>query len=194
MDFVNNPKYEQVMKTALKLFMRHGIRRITIEEICKEAGVSKMTFYKFFKNKNKLAIQVLESLFEENIGIYNDLMKQDISYPDKIKELIRFKVEKSKEYGQSFLIDILEAVPELHDYIMQKRTESIHLSLQLLEEGKKAGYIDENMKPEFFLYLLNQIQVIFDSDEIKAIFPDITERTEHLVTFMFYGLLNKSKL
>jgi len=41
-----NQKYNQIIDTSKKLFWKYGIKRVTIEEICREAGVSKMTFYK----------------------------------------------------------------------------------------------------------------------------------------------------
>ncbi|WP_372931944.1 TetR/AcrR family transcriptional regulator, partial [Mariniphaga sediminis] len=48
-------KYLEIMKTARELFWKHGFRRVTIQEICEKAGVSKMTFYKHFPNKIDLA-------------------------------------------------------------------------------------------------------------------------------------------
>ena len=50
----HNKKIQQLVTTAQELFMRHGIRRVTVEEICSEANISKMTFYKYFKNKIEL--------------------------------------------------------------------------------------------------------------------------------------------
>ncbi|MDH5400751.1 MAG: TetR/AcrR family transcriptional regulator, partial [Cyclobacteriaceae bacterium] len=59
-DITQNRKYQAIFETAKELFWKYGIRRVTIEEICKEAGVSKMTFYKFFPNKVALANTILE--------------------------------------------------------------------------------------------------------------------------------------
>ncbi len=64
MKFVDNPKYNQIIETASELFVRFGIKRVTVEEICKTSGVSKMTFYKFFRNKN----EVVEKILDEMIG------------------------------------------------------------------------------------------------------------------------------
>ncbi|MCJ7802330.1 MAG: TetR/AcrR family transcriptional regulator, partial [Candidatus Marinimicrobia bacterium] len=57
-----SPKFKQIVETANDLFMRFGVKRITIEEICKTAKVSKMTFYKFFKNKIELAEYIIFSI------------------------------------------------------------------------------------------------------------------------------------
>ena len=40
-----NKKKQSIIKASRDLFMRYGIKRVTVEEICETAGVSKMTFY-----------------------------------------------------------------------------------------------------------------------------------------------------
>ena len=67
MDTSSNPKKNQILHTSKELFWKFGFKRVTIEEICKEAGVSKMTFYKFFPNKLELAKTILDKIFDENI-------------------------------------------------------------------------------------------------------------------------------
>ncbi|RKY44359.1 MAG: TetR/AcrR family transcriptional regulator, partial [Candidatus Neomarinimicrobiota bacterium] len=39
-------KIDKIVETGKKLFYRYGIKKVSVEEICKEAGVSKATFYK----------------------------------------------------------------------------------------------------------------------------------------------------
>ncbi|NQV51449.1 MAG: helix-turn-helix transcriptional regulator, partial [Candidatus Marinimicrobia bacterium] len=50
-DFKDRPPKEgDILRTAEKLFMQFGYNRVTVEEICREAKVSKVTFYKYFSN------------------------------------------------------------------------------------------------------------------------------------------------
>ena len=51
-----------LVKQARELFWKHGIKRITVEEICSEAGISKMTFYRNFKNKVEIAERVVTGI------------------------------------------------------------------------------------------------------------------------------------
>ncbi len=73
-------KFEQIVSTARDLFMFHGIRRITVEEICAKSGVSKMTFYKHFNNKVELAKHILNRIIAEAEEKYHGIMNQNISY------------------------------------------------------------------------------------------------------------------
>jgi AcrR family transcriptional regulator len=56
-------KMQDILDSARSLFWKHGIRRITIEEICEKAGVSKMTCYKYFSNKTAIARYLIEEMF-----------------------------------------------------------------------------------------------------------------------------------
>ena len=58
-------KREQLLQTGEALFVKHGMRRVTVEEICRQAGVSKPTFYRYFENKAALARRIDERWIEE---------------------------------------------------------------------------------------------------------------------------------
>jgi len=45
---------ERIIIESLKLFMRFGIRSITMDTIAKNLGTSKRTIYELFKNKDEL--------------------------------------------------------------------------------------------------------------------------------------------
>ena len=66
-------KQALLLSTAEALFRLHGIRRVTVEEVCSKAGVSKVTFYKYFANRNALALAVLESMITQSLRFFRKL-------------------------------------------------------------------------------------------------------------------------
>lgn len=50
---------EQLVDTALRLFYQDGFHATGIDRILTEAGVAKMTMYKYFKSKEELILAVL---------------------------------------------------------------------------------------------------------------------------------------
>ena len=52
-------KKEDVLNTALALFAAHGYHAVGVDRIAQEAGVSKMTLYKYFPTKDVLIESVL---------------------------------------------------------------------------------------------------------------------------------------
>lgn len=46
-------KQRELIETAAQLFFKHGFKRVTVEEICRTAKVSKVTFYRYFAAKTR---------------------------------------------------------------------------------------------------------------------------------------------
>lgn len=55
---------EMVLDTALRLFSEHGYLGVRVEDIARQAGVSRATFYKHFSERE----QILAELFERLLG------------------------------------------------------------------------------------------------------------------------------
>ena len=91
MSISSNPKYLQILHTGRKLFWKFGFKRVSIEEICKEAGVSKMTFYKHFPNKLELLKVVFDEIFEQALEKFSVLEDKSIAADDKLKLIISLK-------------------------------------------------------------------------------------------------------
>ncbi len=59
-------KKKKIDKSAQKLFSQFGLKKVTTDEIARDAGISKATVYKFYKNKFEI--------FHEVVRIETDLM------------------------------------------------------------------------------------------------------------------------
>jgi TetR/AcrR family transcriptional repressor of nem operon len=63
--------------------LRQGYTATTVDEICETAGVSKGSFYHFFKTKQDIAVAALHKFFDE--GMENLLSGDYVSYEDPIE-------------------------------------------------------------------------------------------------------------
>jgi AcrR family transcriptional regulator len=187
---VSNPKYGQIIKTATELFIRYGIKRVTIEEICKSANVSKMTFYKFFSNKTELLKQILNSMMDEGFKFADNVMSQNIPFQEKARQNIKYKIGKIREYGGPFFEEIFR-IPELQPFLMEMNKNNIKKILEIFNLGRKEGALRENITPEFYQYLLEHLLVMGDDEKLKKIFPDMSQRIEKLIDILFYGVFKK---
>ena len=189
-----NPKRQQIIATARALFWKYGIKRITIEEICKEAHVSKMTFYKHFNNK----IDLLKKLFDEMIGEsmvdYNKIMVQEIPFKEKVKQTIQLKMDSTNDLSQKFFADIHKnATPELRDYLTQSSQQRIHKILSDYIEAQKTGDVRKEIKPQFILYFLNHLYEIVKDDRLVQLYDSPQDLIMELTNFFFYGILQREK-
>jgi AcrR family transcriptional regulator len=68
------PRFEEIMdvkarilEKATDLFMRYGIRSITMDEIASQLGISKKTIYQFFTDKDELVEGVVDQEIQRNV-------------------------------------------------------------------------------------------------------------------------------
>ena len=102
------PKSEiKLLDAAKNLFWKYGFRRISVEEIAAEAGLSKMTFYRYFENKLDIAKRVLSKEMEESLGEYQEILDSKKPFTEKIEATILLKSKHSDKIGIEFLQDIL---------------------------------------------------------------------------------------
>lgn len=188
-DIVNSPKYQDICLTGKELFWKYGVKRVTIEEICKEAGVSKMTFYKFFPNKIELAKTIFEDVYEKSLKRFKDTISSDIPFQDKVKEMIAIKMDGSKDVSVEFLNDIYKN-PELGllDYTIKRQNESLGLFEAFLNDAQKQGFIRKEIKIDFVFYWIQQMSHIMEDEKLIAKYDHPQDLVKELMNFMFYGL------
>ncbi|MEZ4884298.1 MAG: TetR/AcrR family transcriptional regulator [Chitinophagales bacterium] len=184
-----NKSQKAVLQSAKTLFWKHGIRRVTVEEICKEAEVSKMTFYRNFNNKNEVAQQILEDLANEGFEQYQAIMRQEIPFPEKVTQLIELKHETSDGISQEFVSDIYEHNhSELQDKLTQYHQRSMNELKKDLENAQREGWIRQDLKISFVLYMINALNDKMLDKELTAMYDTPTDLIMELTKFCFYGM------
>lgn len=89
---------EKLLDSAVKLVFTNSYEGVGIDDICRDAGVKKGSFYYFFESKKDLVIGSLERFFESRIrGMLSDIFAADASPEEKIERyfLAVYEFQKS---------------------------------------------------------------------------------------------------
>lgn len=187
-----NKSYQAILVAAKSVFWKYGIRRVSVEEICKEAGVSKMTFYRLFSNKSEVAKEVLIAVMNESMDKYRNIMLQDISFTDKINQLIKLKYDGTLEMSQEFLSEVYQSDEmNMRELLVEYQKNGLDAFMIDLKKAQKEGWIKEGIKPEFILYILNKINDMLLDKSLTAIYTSTHETIMALTNFFFYGIIQK---
>ncbi|MBM4255670.1 MAG: TetR/AcrR family transcriptional regulator [Deltaproteobacteria bacterium] len=74
---------EEISAAALRVFTRRGLHQTTLDDVAKEAGISKGTIYLYFKNKEDLFIATAQQVVPALDEIVSNL-----SIPSRTKETL----------------------------------------------------------------------------------------------------------
>ncbi|MDQ0492638.1 TetR/AcrR family transcriptional regulator [Paenibacillus brasilensis] len=126
-------KKNDILQAAIRLFSRKGYYSTSVEEIAKESGMAKASFYKYFQGKEELPLEIciiLENNIEQDIrALYS---KFDLTNEDKLHDFIVLYLRnlvKNKVYSMmdlpepSMLIfqnEQLNSTFEQHEYKLYK--------------------------------------------------------------------------
>jgi len=185
-----NPKYIQLVEAAHGLFWRYGIKRVSVEEICRAAGVSKMTFYNHFKNKVELALYVLRKVMQTGREVYRDIMDRDVPFAEKAADFIQMKLDASDDVSREIIEELMHSpIPEIAEYMQQLSRQNVQLLLADLTKAQQNGEIRQDIKPEFLLYFIHHMIEISTDEQLSGMFSSPQDLTRELLSLFFYGIL-----
>ena len=190
-----NPRYRQILETARNLFWKHGLKRVTVEEICSEAGVSKMTFYKFFPNKIELAKTVYTIEIDRGIEKFREIMSNnDTPALEKMEQMMLLKSEGTLNISREFLNDFYSN-PELglSGWVEKKSREAWQEMIGDFKEAQSKGWFRADFKPEGFLYMVKTFSEMVTDENLLRLYGTPQEAIMELSRFFTYGIMPKSE-
>jgi AcrR family transcriptional regulator len=189
-NFIRNKKHQDILTTGKDLFWRYGLKRVTIEEICREAKVSKMTFYKFFPNKIELAKTILDNLMKASFNKVAQLIESNAPFSKKLEELFLMKMEGIKDISMEFIKDIyMDPKSGLKTYIEDYRQKSMGVIINFYKTAQERGSIRKDIKIEFILAFSNQLLKMMEDEKLMSLYKQPQDFIMEAMNFLFYGIV-----
>lgn len=187
---VSSRKFTQLVDTAEALFQRHGLQRVSVEEICLQAGVSKMTFYKYFSNKTDLAKHIIDRIMTHAEVRYREIMDGEAPFREKMKELIVMKMEKAEEFSFESMGELYRNPSPEIACMLQKRAEiNLKMLLDDFSQAQARGELHSKIRPELILFTLNRMMDWISDETFLEMFDSLPSLTSELIHLFFYGIL-----
>ena len=84
---VSEERRSQIIEAATSVFARQGFNKARMDDIAKEAGVSKGTLYWYFENKDDIITTILDTMIDRQLA-YLDITQE--SEPTAKAKLLKF--------------------------------------------------------------------------------------------------------
>jgi AcrR family transcriptional regulator len=185
-----NKKFNNLITNAYQLFMRFGFKRVSINEICRDAHVSRMTFYKYFENKIDLLRYIIEDIVSRQMTEYNQIMVRHAPFAEKVKDIIQLKNDHTKLMSQRFFYELWQESPSAITGLLEKASkESVQLVLNDFKKAQENGDIRQDIHLNFILYFLEHIKDMAKDENLLKLYNTPNELVLELTNFFFYGIL-----
>jgi TetR/AcrR family transcriptional regulator, cholesterol catabolism regulator len=139
---------DEILHSALKQFLKYGIRKMSVSKLVDPLGISTKTFYKYFKDKEELLEEVLHLHYNQQYQLL-EIYSADQNVVTLIFDIWHAAIEGEYSVNNKFFHDLHYYYPEL-----EKKTEAEvgHKFWKKIEqivlEGIKGGLFREDIHPE----------------------------------------------
>jgi AcrR family transcriptional regulator len=148
-------KRERIFHATERVFGRYGYAKTTVEDVCREAGISKRTFYEQFRGKGELFMYLALHVADDAIVEWSEGLPDEITPEDKLLALTDF-------YANLVVTrPVIRLVYELKDSwtVLAEYLELINDSpmvktvIEILEAGIACGQFRE-MEPRVVMMII----------------------------------------
>jgi AcrR family transcriptional regulator len=166
------PARRRIIAAARRAFFAHGFRRVTMDDLARELGMSKKTLYAGFPSKTAL----LEAVLGDKVRAIEADVERITSgcaggFPAALRELLACLQRHADEIQPPLMQDLRREAPELFEQIERRRRAVVQRHFgKLLNEGRKAGAVRKDIPTALVLeILLGAAQAVMNPSKLAEL-------------------------
>jgi len=131
---------DQILDATERIMARYGFRKMTMDDIAREARVGRRTIYLYFKNKEDVALSSIGRVVEQAEARMKSILNDDIGIEEKLRlmltERVMRRVRAVAEYHES-LDEVFEIVRPAY---IERRKHYFHIEKDIIADVLQSGY------------------------------------------------------
>jgi AcrR family transcriptional regulator len=177
---------EQIFQTSIELIGKKGYDNVSINEICKEIGMSVGAFYHHFSGKEDIIVEAYKEFDMAFENFSNESTKISKAI-DKIIEIIKYQVEYADKIGLDIIRQVYKSqlFAGREFFISEERTLP-RILLEIVEEAQKNDELTEDLSSKEITRQLLRLSrgIIYDwcvHDGVYDIVKEALGAVEHFL-------------
>ena len=151
-------KKQEFLLSALAVYMRLGIKSVTMDELARQLGISKKTIYTYVKDKNDLVLQCVQMAQKDEECEIKDISKSEENAIDELLKVGELVAQRLRSVHPSIFFDMQKYHPEAYELMNIHRNKLILNSVASnLKKGKNQGLYRDNIDED----ILSKMYVSF---------------------------------
>jgi len=181
---------ERIIHEARTLFLRLGIRSVSMDEIATHLGISKKTVYQHFQDKDELVDRVLQMQINNMQEETTETVRSASNAIEEIFNTMDMMVKHSRNMNPMVLFDLqkyhLSSFQKFHAY---KNDFLLNIISNNLKKGVEEGLYRSDIKIEILSkFRLETLMIGFNMDAFPADKYNVTEVSLVIIENFLYGL------
>jgi len=181
---------ERIRQKATELFMRLGIRSVSMDDIAAHLGMSKKTIYQYFSDKDEL----VDAVMDEDIQTMQCQCDEVLQRSRDAVEEIMLTLDTVLEQFRNLNPIVLHDLQKFHHRASQKLHRHKHEYLmQVIRQNLVRGQSEGLYRPEIDVeivtrYRLESMMLAFNMDVFPPGRFNLAEVTVQIIELFLFGL------
>ncbi len=147
---------DRIRQKADELFMRYGLRSVSMDDIANSLGISKKTIYQFFADKNELVDAVLEETLNYNKQNCDRNRTGSVNAVDEIFLSMDVVEQLFRNMHPSVIFDMQKYHPQAFSRFLKHKNEYLY---NTVSKNLERGIKEELYRPEIDIEILSRFRV-----------------------------------
>ena len=189
----NDQTRDKILQGALELFLKYGIRSVSMDDIARHLSISKKTIYQYFVDKDDIVTQATANHMVHTKADFDNLTRVSKNALDELMRIQMFMRKNMQDMNPALLFDLRKYHNKAWNAWLDHKNKDIRESVvRNLKQGMEEGLYRSNLNPEILAVLrIESIQWIYDGQIVPTEkFKLVDVQTQMLDHFM-YGLLTE---
>lgn len=187
-------KQLEIIERSTLIFLKYGIKSVTMDDVARELGVSKKTLYVHFKDKNELVKAILSAKIELDRNFCCQVKFEAENAIDELFQISKFVLEQVGNINPVVFYDLKKYHDEGWQIMVEHKWGFILNSIrENIQRGIQEGIYRENLDKEIVARLyVASTDVIMGGDVFP--WPEFRFDEVFIETIRFHirGMANES--
>lgn len=187
-------KFKDIIEKVLQLYLKYGIKSITMDDVASKLSISKKTLYQFVKDKADLVDKAVSHQLNIHRCEMQNLETKNLNAIDILIQASKFVGEQYQNINPSVSYDLQKYYPSSWNRIVEYRRNHIYENIQTnMLQGIEQGLYRSDLNVDIisYSYVLKMEEVFLrpDDDFLKKYSSDEIFKT--LFHYHIRGIANK---
>ncbi|MEA3452198.1 MAG: TetR/AcrR family transcriptional regulator [Bacteroidota bacterium] len=139
-------KENEILLKARDMFLKYGIRSITMDDLARELGISKKTLYQNFKDKADLISKMVIAEINRVMNDMQNIFEEKDNTIDRMIKINNHLIKIRKNTPENISYDLHKYYPEIEKNLNKITEEKMFLNIkENHKQGQAEGLIRKNL-------------------------------------------------
>jgi len=153
----------KIIEKAEDLFLRYGLKSVTMDDIARKLGISKKTLYQYVENKTDLVSKIVLAHIEEEKAMMSEVRSQSADAIEEMLKVGRYAIQQLRKLSPTLMYDLQKYYGNI--WIMLQKLHMEHGQQMIrdnIDRGMRQGVYRQDINADILarMYVMSTFALV----------------------------------